>query len=404
MNNRMFALALFGAVATAASAAATPVGGDPARWIAVWASSPSFRAKRLAEGEQTSFTDQSVRQDIRVGAATNRIRLRLTNELGDGPISIVGISVAALRSDGHLGRPIAVTLGGRPGATMPADTVLLSDPVALPLKVGGDIAVSVHYGATSSPVAHRADLHVAPGAAMPPTDGPYIRAPGIVSAVEAAEPAGRAPTVIVAFGDSITEGAHSTPHRHRDWPSVLAAKLQAAAPGRFVVDNAGIGGNKLLDDGGSPAGVGRFDRDVLALPGVRYVILLEGINDIHAWVGEGIKTGGDGDVAQRLIAAYRQIVTRAHAHGIKVIGATLTPDQSKYLVTDGQPYIETVNRFIRSSALFDGVVDFNKAIADPGDPRRMAAQFDSGDHLHPNDAGYAAMAAAIPANLFTTRH
>jgi lysophospholipase L1-like esterase len=238
-------------------------------------------------------------------------------------------------------------------------------------------------------------VRVANGPQMPGSELPPVRGPAIVSALEVAADPAVAPSVIVAFGDSITEGSGS--HAlHADWPSVLAQRLQQTCPGGFVVLNAGISGNRLLGDGGSPGALSRLDRDVLSLPGVSHVIVLEGINDIRR-----VDDSPDEGIAGDLVAGYRQIIGRLHARGIKVIGATLTPYEGTARQTDrGLAAVVRVNELIRGGELFDGLIDFYAALNDPASPGRMRPDMSSGDWLHPGDRGYAAMAEAIPTSLF----
>jgi len=202
------------------------------------------------------------------------------------------------------------------------------------------------------------------------------------------------PSVVVAFGDSITEGARSQAP-HADWPSVLAQRLQQTCPGGFVVLNAGISGNRLLGDGGSPGALSRLDRDVLSLADVSHVIVIEGINDIRA-----VDDAPREHMVDDLVAGYRQVVGRLHARGIKVIGGTLTPYQGTARQTDrGLATVARLNLLIRGGDLFDGVIDFYAALDDPAAPGRMRPEMSSGDWLHPGDRGYAAMAEAIPVSL-----
>jgi len=216
-------------------------------------------------------------------------------------------------------------------------------------------------------------------------------------------------TVVVALGDSITEGATATRGANGDWPALLARRLEQRCPGSVVVLNAGISGNKLLDDGRSPSALARLDRDVLAMPGVKAVIVFEGVNDLGMSFGkfEGPAASamaafrGKPTSAAGIIAGYRQIVDRAHAAGIRVFGATIAPYKgASYWSPAGEAARQDVNRFIRTSGTFDAVLDFDKAFADPADPARMRDGFHMGDFLHGTDAGYKAVAASIDLDLF----
>ena len=203
----------------------------------------------------------------------------------------------------------------------------------------------------------------------------------------------------MAFGDSITDGARSTPETNHAWPSLLAARLAARKDtAHFAVANMGIGGNRLLRDGTGASALARFDRDVLSQSGVKWVVVLEGINDI----GREATVPAEAVTADELIGAYTQIIERAHTHGIKVIGATLTPyEGANYSRETGEAVREAVNKWIRTSGACDAVVDFEAATRDPANPKHIRPDFDPGDHLHPNDAGYQAMANAFDLGIFT---
>jgi lysophospholipase L1-like esterase len=205
--------------------------------------------------------------------------------------------------------------------------------------------------------------------------------------------------LLVAFGDSITDGARSTAETNHSWPALLAARLAAnKATANIAVANLGIGGNRVLRDGAGASALARFDRDVLSQPGVKWVTLMEGINDI----GRGSMLPAEAVTADELIGAYKQFIAQAQAHGILVIGCTLTPyEGAGYAREDGERIRAALNSWIRTSGAFDAVVDFEAATRDPVNATRIRAEFDPGDHLHPNDAGYQAMADAFDLKLFT---
>jgi lysophospholipase L1-like esterase len=364
-------------------------------WIAGWIAAPSWRPQNPRENEMIAFSNQSVRQDVRVGFAAEHLRLRLSNELGDEAIEVGRIQIARIGPGDTLEPPVVARFSGQEGATVRPGQVLISDSIALKLPAFADLAISVYYPGTARPVTHRLMVRVASGPDMPGSGLSPVRGPAIVSAVEIAADPAAAPVVIVAFGDSITEGSGSrTPHM--DWPSLLAQRLQHSCPGGFVVLNAGISGNRLLGDGGSPGALSRLDRDILSFAGVSHVIVLEGINDIRR-----ADDSGEEGTADNLVAGYRQMIGRLHARGIKVIGATLTPYEGTARQTPrGLAAVARVNELIRSGNLFDGVIDFYPALEDPGSPGRMQPQMSSGDWLHPGERGYAAMAEAIPTSLF----
>jgi len=353
------------------------------------------------------LADATIRQIVRVSAAGGQVRLRLSNENGVETLAIGAAHVGLAGPDGTIlpGTDHAVTFAGLPGTNIPAGAPLLSDPVALPVKALDRLAVSL-YAPGRLPVRSARGLwqYVAgqPGdstsaATLP--DPRIARAPAILTEVEVAP---TAPThVVVTLGDSITEGAASTINVFRGWPDRLAERL-AALPGKekWAVVNAGISGNRLLTYGSGPNALARLDRDVLSVPGVKAVILLEGINDI----GRSFTPKGSVELvtADALIAADRQIIERAHEHGIRVIGATLTPYKgATYWSEKGEAVREALNAWIRTSGAFDAVIDFAPTVADKADPLRFDPRFNDGDKLHPNDAGYQAMADAIDLRLVT---
>ena len=327
----------------------------------------------------------TVRQVVRVSAAGSALRLRLSNEGGVDALTIGAMHVGIAGPDGSIvpGTDHVVTFAGLPGTNIPAGAPLLSDPVALPVKALDRLAISL-YAPGRLPVRNvRALWQYVAGSSGDSTGAPTLpqvrlaSAPVILTQVEVAP---LQPTsVIVALGDSITEGTASTNNAFRGWPDRLAERL-AAQPGkhRWALVNAGIGGNRLLGFGAGPNALARFDRDVLSVPGVKAVIVLEGINDIGR--GFGPRAPGEPVTADALIAANKQIIERAHEHGIRVIGATLTPYQGAgYASEQGEAVRQALNTWIRSSGAFDGVIDFSPVVADKADPLKIDPVFNDGD-------------------------
>jgi len=384
-----------------------------AHWIGTWAASPAppmvAPPNNPARGTPT-FSNQTIVQTVRLSAGGQRLRLRLTNEYGTHPLAIGAARVALLAADGAVvaGSDRALTFAGGKAASLAPGAPLISDPVALRTAALARLRISLYLPAdTNGCTCHMSgsdfvqlssgDTTAASPSGSPPTPGaPTYRA--FLSAVEVETSEPPAP-VIVAFGDSITDGYQSSSGANRRWPDRLAERLAATFPGRPMgVNNAGIGGNRVLSDGviaifGQSA-LSRFDRDVLSVPGATHVVVLEGVNDLGA-----SKT--DPPKAEALIAGYRQLIVRAHAHGLKIIGATVLPyGGAGYYGAPGEAERQKVNAWIRTGHAFDGVIDFDAAVRDPARPERMRAELQSGDWLHPNDAGYRVMGDAVDLNLF----
>ena len=356
------------------------------------------------------FTNQTLRQIVRTSAGGSRARVVLSNTFGNAALTIGAAHIAPRESDDAIrtgqGRPL--TFGGRSTITIPANAVVYSDPVALTVAPLSDLAVdlylpgttntqaplAVHTGAFQTSYISETGNHA--GVAKLPSVA-TTRSWFVLSRVEvdAADAAG----VVVAFGDSITDGAASTADTNSRWPDVLARRLLSSpTPVKMGIVNAGIGGNRVLSEGTYGAGVNalaRFEVDALSQTGVTHIIVMEGINDI------GNARQNPTPTAEDLIAAHKQMIVRAHAKGVKIFGATLTPFWGANYYTDaGEAKRQALNEWIRTGKAYDGVVDFDKATRDPGDPKKMLAAYDSCDHLHPSDAGYKAMGEAIDLSLF----
>lgn len=347
----------------------------------------------------TDFSDVTIRQLVRVSIAGKRIRLRLSNESSSDGLPLGHVHVGLAGPDGSIvtGSDRAVTFSGRNALVVPASSPVLTDPIDLAVKPMDRLLISIHVPGGVPRTGHTVMQYVA-GVAGDQTEAPQLpqqkiaRLTALVSEVDV--DATSANGVVVAMGDSITDGATSTSNAFRSWPDRLAERLN----GKLGVVNTGIGGNRLLRYGTGLSALARFDRDVLSVPGVKYVILLEGINDI----GRGYQSTGTQDPVslEALVDADRQIIQRAHDHGIKVIGATLTPYQGAgYASPDGEAVRQGLNKWIQTSKEFDGVVDFNAATIDPANPLAFLPAYNIRDKLHPNDAGYEAMAKSIDLSL-----
>ncbi|MDR6625051.1 SGNH/GDSL hydrolase family protein [Caulobacter segnis] len=404
------ALAAIAAVLTASPVIAAPklkpaVTGAPlSTWSTAWFIAPLPAAAVARPNEARAFTDATVRQVVRLNLGGDAVRLRLTNELSERSLKVGAMTVALADADGKLkGSPIPVTFGGKSEASMPPGAPLLSDPIALPVKAMDHLSVSTFYVEPTVPAGHRLRLFVSPpgnhaGKREVPGEQ-ALRGPGLVSGVEVRGASQR--PVIVAIGDSITEGARSTPDADMGWPEQLAARI--AARGIDIgVANAGISGGRVLREGSGPSALARFDRDVLSIPGLSSVVLLEGINDIGRPAQPGYAS--EAITADELIAGYRQLIARAHARGVKIHGGTLLPfEGAMYFHAAGEATRQAVNAWIRTSGEFDGVIDFDAAMKDPAKPTRMLEGLHSGDFLHPGDAGYARMAEVADQALFGAR-
>ncbi|HET7083469.1 MAG TPA: SGNH/GDSL hydrolase family protein [Rhizomicrobium sp.] len=344
--------------------------------------------------------DVTIRQLVRVSAAGKRIRLRFTNEGGSDVLNLGAVHVGLAGPDGSVlpGSDRIVTFEGRRAIAIPAGAPLLSDAIDLPVKALDRLLISSYLPGPAARSGHSLLQYMAAGeqTGAPQLPGQRLaRLTALVSEVDV--DAVTATSVVVCLGDSITDGATSTGNAFRSYPDRLAERL--AEGGKWAVVNVGIGGNKLLRYGTGPNALARLDRDVLSVPGVKAIILLEGINDI----GRGLQTTGVQDPIslEALIAADKQIIQRAHDHGIKVIGATLTPYQgAAYASPAGEEVRTGLNNWIKTGGAFDGTADFAAATGDPANPLAFRAGFNIRDKLHPNDAGYKAMGDAVDLSQF----
>jgi lysophospholipase L1-like esterase len=349
------------------------------------------------------LTNVTLREVIRTSVGGERLRLRFSNEAGTEPLVFGAVHVAEAAADGSIvpGSDHVVQFDGHAGVILPPGAPVLSDPIELATQPLEKLYLSVYLPRTLALRAQRSLFeYVAgqPGDFSGAASLPQVQLRRVPSLLTLLEVQTRRPTsVVVALGDSITEGATSTANAFRSWPDRLAERL---APQNWAVANAGISGNRLLRYGAGPSALARLDRDVLSVPGVRAVILMEGINDI----GLSFSPAGGSDpvTVQALEAADLQIISRAHEHGIRVIGATLTPYQgAAYASPAGESAREALNSWIRSGGAFDGVIDFAPVVAAPDNPLTFAPGYNDRDHLHPNDAGYKAMGDAIDLAVIT---
>jgi lysophospholipase L1-like esterase len=345
----------------------------------------------------TEIRNTTVRQLVRVSADGSRLRLKFSAEDSPDSLTLAAVHVGLAGPDGSVvaGTDHAVTFNGQAGIVIPASSPALSDPIDLPTKALDRLYISVLVPGPMTLRASRTLFDYVAGtpgdftsaAALPGVR--LMRTPVLVTLVES-QPT--APTnVVVTLGDSITEGAASTANAFRAWPDRLAERL---AGHHWATVNVGISGNRLLRYGAGPSALARLDRDVLSVPGIKAIILMEGINDI----GRGLGTPNSTEpvTAEALEAADKQIIVRAHEHGIRVIGATLTPyGGASYASPAGEAAREALNTWIKTSGSFDGVIDFAPVVADPANPLTFAKAYNDRDHLHPNDAGYKAMGDAV---------
>ena len=361
------------------------------------------------------LTDVTLRQIVHLSAGGSALRVHLSNAFGTEPLHITSAHIAkplapdAAAIDPQTDR--ALTFAGAPDVTIPAGAEFVSDPVDLNVPALSDLAISFHLDAppareTSHPGARATSWYVhgdvvsAPALSSPSKIDHWFQLSevDVQTTPEAA--------TIIALGDSITDGHAATTNGNARWPDALAAHLQRTPGMQTIgVSNQGIGGNHLLTDGLGPNALARFDRDVLAPPGARWVIVLEGVNDLGGLTRDGeVSPDKHAALVQRILAAYQQIITRAHAHQLRVYGATITPYVGSDYYHPGplsEADRQTINAWIRTPGHFDAVIDFDQVVRDPAHPDRLLPAYDCGDHLHPSPAGYKAMGESIPLALFT---
>ena len=409
---------LVGAAAIAAmslSCLAAPAQAADGAWIETWAAAPSppNLVERPYAPLSPSFSGQTLREVVRVSAGGRRVRIRFTNEYGTSPLRI-GAAHIALAGDQGAIQPASdrmVTFNGKPQALIPAGAPMLSDPIELSTAPLSTLSISLYLPdatgpCTCHPLGMQTSYLSGPGdftgaASFPVLSTAHYRA--FISGVEVA--ANDTSGVIVTLGDSITDGAVSTPDANQRWPDRLAERLAArkGAAHAWAVANEGISGNQLLADGAGVSAVARFDRDVLSVPGVRYVVVLIGVNDLGVAYGPGAAAHpvANPPTADDMIAGYKQLIARAHEHGLKIIGATITPyEGAGYWSSQGEAYREAINTWIQTSGAFDGVLDFASVWSDPAHPTHIRADIDPGDHLHGTDAAYRALGDSVDLGMF----
>jgi lysophospholipase L1-like esterase len=410
MSNPRKQTILIVALSTVLWAPPLPAKSNAGHWVGTWASAPLLDAhakpaeELVAPGAQPGV---SLREIVHVSIGGETLRVRFSNLYGAGPLVIGAVEIAQTDKGSAIvaGTNKPLSFHGQPSVSIPPGALAVSDPVAFKLAPLSDLTVSFYLPNPSGPITEHqlgnATSFHAPGNVVSSTtlEAPttltsweYLNGVDTLAAADAA--------AVITTGDSITDGAKSTLDTNHRWPDELARRLQADPKYRnFSVLNEAISGNQLLRDGAGPSALARFDRDVIAQSGAKYLLILEGINDIGRLHDHPGST-----TAAELIFALDQMIVRAHAHGIVVIGCTLTPYHGAgYSTENGEAIRKAVNDWIRTGGAFDGYVDMEAAVRDPNHPDTFLSADDPGDHLHPNDAGYKAMGDAIDLKLFTLK-
>lgn len=414
------------------TAAGTTAAAVDTHWVATWATAqqqpgfgrggfggrgpagqpaaPQPATPAAAAPPAGTLNNQTARMIVRTSIGGSRVRVQFSNAFGAAPLEMGAAHIAIRSKDSAIvaGSDRPLLFNGRASGRILPGAVLISDPVDLVVPKLSDLAISVYVPGNSGLASqHSQALHTTYISKEGDTtgepemaDASTTRAWYWISSVDVGAPADAG--AIVAFGDSITDGTTSTVDANRSWPSLLSERLVAnPATANISVLNMGIAGNQILGDGAGVAALARFDRDVLSQPGVKWLMILEGINDMNLAGRGGATATGPALTADDLIGGMKQMIERAHTHGIKVIGCTLTPFGG---ASDGvEAMRQAVNLFIRTSGAFDGVVDFDKVIQDPNDPRQFIKAYNNTDRLHPNDAGYQAMADAVDLSMFAAK-
>jgi lysophospholipase L1-like esterase len=393
---------------------------NTSHWVRSWGASPQAAHDGLGSlDDHPPLADVTLRQVVRLSGGGRRVRIRFTNEFGTAPVTIgaARVGLAAPGGGVRAGSERVLTFSGAPAVTVPAGAPILSDPGDLPLPALATLSISLYLpGRVETCTCHDPAMDTGwtiPGDAVAaptlPENAQVLPVRALISAVELLPdtPA----KAIVVVGDSRTDGAGSTQDTHHSWPELLAERLAGrGAPG--YVSNQGISGNRMLNDGIGAAVLARFDRDVLATPGLGHVVISVGANDIGISFAP---RNDDGPLADFLkmfpgapvttddvIAGYRQLIARARERGVRVHATTIAPYEGAEIYTpEGESARQTVNAWIRTSGAFDAVLDFDAIWHDPDRPSQIRADFHAGDHLHGNDAGYQALADSIDLSLFS---
>lgn len=381
-------------------------------WVGTWSSSQQIPEPHNAQPPE-SLRHATLREIVHLSVGGTVIRVRLSNAFGTAPLQLSAVHVAravspaSSRIDPVTDR--ALTFNQNAAVMIPAGAEYTSDPVQLTVPAESDMAITLQIdsvpGQETSHPGSRSTSYLAPGdlaSAVELTNAQTVDHWYFLSGVDVQAANAQA---IVALGDSITDGHASTTNGNDRWTDDLARRLLQSKTGpELSVLNEGTGGNRILLDGLGPNALARFDRDVLAQDGVRYLIILEGVNDLGTLTRDGpVSQDAHRDLVHDIIGAYEQMLTRAHAHGIKVIGGTIMPFGGSGYYHPG-PELEAdrqqINAWIRAAGHFDAVIDFDRIMADPAHPDHLRPEYDCGDHLHPSVAGYQVMADSIPLALF----
>jgi lysophospholipase L1-like esterase len=386
------------------------------RWVGSWTAAQQLPEPRNSLAVD-DLRDATLRQIVHLSIGGAQLRVRVSNRFSHSPLHLTALHIAkpvsAASAKIAAGTDKALTFAGSSDVTVPAGADYISDPMVYPATALSDLAITMRFDQppqeqTGHP-GSRATSYLLHGDQVSAADLPDARKVEhwyFIAGVDIAVAVPSQAAAIVTLGDSITDGHGATTDANNRWPDVLANRLQASAVTRsLAVLNQGIGGNRLLLDGLGPNALARFDHDVLAQAGVRYLIVLEGVNDLGTLVRDAEVPPAEHEaLVHRILAAYQQIIMRAHARDIQVFGATILPYTGSQYYHPGpssEADRQAINQWIRAPGHFDAVLDFDKVTRDPEHPERLLPAFDSGDHLHPSPAGYAAMAGAVPLSLFT---